>query len=104
MLTDKFAYLHIFKNGGTTIGAQVRPTQRNHSPLSSFEMSARTWIAFVRDPIAHFFSGWQECMTRRYNQKYNRGISFQRSISEWLDVLRYHNLLEIYSILFLHYF
>jgi len=88
VLTDKFAYLHIFKNGGTTIGAQVKPTQPKHSPLSSFEMSARTWITFVRDPIAHFFSGWQECMARRYNQKYNRGISFQRSISEWLDVLR----------------
>lgn len=49
---NNFAYRHIYKNGGTTVQAQV-----NKDRVTASETGNRTIIATVRDPISHFLSG-----------------------------------------------
>jgi hypothetical protein len=56
-VTEDYVYLHIFKNGGTTIGKQ---TSRNHSGIMESTVQERKWFTLVRDPMDHFLSGWAE--------------------------------------------
>jgi hypothetical protein len=58
IVNEDYAYIHIFKNGGTTIAAQTR---RNHTKIQSVQVHQRNWFTLVRDPIEHFLSGWAEC-------------------------------------------
>lgn len=62
IITRDVVYLHIFKNGGTTIRAQ---TKQDHISLKRVleELPAAQqamWFTSVRDPIDHFLSGWAE--------------------------------------------
>lgn len=61
IINDEYAYIHIFKNGGTTIASQ---TGRDHTPIQNRQVLSRKWFTFVRDPIEHFLSGWSECGNR----------------------------------------
>jgi hypothetical protein len=62
LVTDRYAYIHIFKNGGTTMAAQ---TGRDHTHIQSPAVRKRKWFTLVRDPIEHFLSGWAECGDRQ---------------------------------------
>eukprot|EP00977_Amphora_coffeiformis_P017072 scaffold5479_cov199-Amphora_coffeaeformis.AAC.11 len=49
-VTDTFAYLHIWKSGGSTVASQTGNDQHTESAL---ERSPH-WFTFVRDPVDHF--------------------------------------------------
>jgi hypothetical protein len=67
LVTPEYAYLHIYKNGGTTVAAQ---TQRGHVPLA--RVQKHQWFTFVRDPMDHFLSGWSECGHRSRKDRRKR--------------------------------
>ena len=69
LVTDHWAYLHIFKNGGTTIAAQ---TTRWHTFLTDPKVVKRSWFTVVRDPLKHFLSGWAECGNREHKARYRK--------------------------------
>jgi hypothetical protein len=84
ILTENYAYIHIFKNGGTAIAAQ---TKRDHVPTESKEVQTRKWMTLVRDPLEHFLSGWAECgneyrKLRLERQKKNRDTPFDPKSNE----------------------
>jgi len=56
-VTEEYVYLHIFKNGGTTIATQ---TSRGHTRIMDPTVQERKWFTLVRDPMDHFLSGWAE--------------------------------------------
>jgi hypothetical protein len=68
-VTEDYAYLHIFKNGGTTI---MKQTSRGHDPINRLEVQERKWFALVRDPIDHFLSGWAEAGNAQRRQALKR--------------------------------
>eukprot|EP00588_Corethron_pennatum_P023380 CAMPEP_0194331604 /NCGR_PEP_ID=MMETSP0171-20130528/56101_1 /TAXON_ID=218684 /ORGANISM="Corethron pennatum, Strain L29A3" /LENGTH=203 /DNA_ID=CAMNT_0039093129 /DNA_START=87 /DNA_END=695 /DNA_ORIENTATION=- len=59
ILNQRFAFRHIFKNGGTSI---IKQTQ--HKQVSMRLVEDKQLVAVVRDPIDHFLSGWAECGSR----------------------------------------
>mmetsp|Transcript_23301 Transcript_23301/g.29381 ORF Transcript_23301/g.29381 Transcript_23301/m.29381 type:complete len:295 (+) Transcript_23301:84-968(+) len=64
ILNDKYAFKHIFKNGGTTVNQSAK---RGH--VKPDEVGNRSLVAVVRDPIDHFMSGWAECGSRATDLK-----------------------------------
>jgi hypothetical protein len=68
-LSDEFAYLHIWKCGGSTIQDMLPYEERSQQTLDSPVLQQRKWITFVRDPIDHFLSGWAECASKPYLEK-----------------------------------
>jgi len=69
-VTKEWAYLHIYKNGGTTVLFQ---TGRDHVPVS--RVRTKKWFTVVRDPIHHFLSGWSECGDRsRRGRRIKQGL------------------------------
>lgn len=70
VLNNEWAYLHIWKSGGTTIEAQ---TGRGPKPFTAREIQQRKkWMTFVRSPIDHFLSGWSEWGFRIYDKAQKR--------------------------------
>ena len=59
IVTPKYAYLHIYKNGGTTVAAQTK-----HGHILLPKVSKYNWFTVVREPMDHFLSGWSECGDR----------------------------------------
>jgi hypothetical protein len=62
IINNRFAYRHIFKNGGTTVEKQ---TGSRH--VEKKEVGERILVATLRDPIDRFLSGWAECGERNKN-------------------------------------
>lgn len=82
-ISDQFAFLHIWKCGGTTISEQLGPT-------SQFELSApviqnKDWVALVRDPIDRFLSAWAECGFRQYKGTIAFGGFEEHTVLSWVD-------------------
>jgi hypothetical protein len=80
LLTDNYAFRHIFKCGGTTIENQGT----RHVP--SWRIGDRNIMAVVRDPIDHFLSGWAECAKRGHVVGSNQ--TYDEWIHDWLDSVR----------------
>lgn len=85
-VNDDYAYLHIWKNGGTTVNAV---THRNHTKPT--DLGGRTLFTTVRNPIDHFLSGWAECGFRSENPDEDPSFTLDTGINEriasWLDKL-----------------
>jgi hypothetical protein len=75
ILSENFAYLHIWKSGGTTIEYQAHQLQKG---LSHPEITKRDLMTFVRDPIDHFLSGWAEAGMRVYEEAIQKNLSFKQ--------------------------
>lgn len=82
VISPQFAFLHIWKNGGTTIVDLVGGKQ---SYLSEEWIQNRQWVAFVRDPIDRFLSAWAECGFRQYEGEISLGGFESHSTLNWLD-------------------
>lgn len=83
LLNDRFAFRHIFKNGGTTVENQIGARQVRKEKVGN-----RTIMAVVRDPLDHFLSGWQECGERSpgYMEWKKRSDSeYDGRIRKWLE-------------------
>jgi len=80
ILNDKYAFLHIFKNGGSSVEAQLG---RDHVRPS--QVKNRGLLATLRDPIDHFLSGWSECGTRHEVPHTSIDSTFDERIQMWLD-------------------
>jgi len=78
-LNEEYAYIHIFKSGGTTIHLQ---TGRIEGYISDPEIENLKWFSFVRDPIDHFLSGWAECGDRKQTKS---DKPYDARILEWLE-------------------
>lgn len=84
-LNNDFAYVHIFKNGGSSVEAQTKT-----SHVTPAESGNRTLIATVRDPISHFLSGWSEC-GKRLPDIMLQGIAnqtYDERVSDWLSTVQ----------------
>jgi hypothetical protein len=95
VLNDKFAFIHIFKNGGTTIAAQ---TGREHERIEGPEIQKRRWLIFVRDPIDHFLSGWAECGEREQRAGTSRDKAphtYDQRIKSWLQQAQSARLVQL---------
>jgi hypothetical protein len=59
IINNRFAYRHIFKNGGSTVKKQTgsRHVKKN-------KVGERIVVAALRDPMDRFLSGWAECGER----------------------------------------
>eukprot|EP00934_Nitzschia_sp_Nitz4_P002154 Nitzschia sp. Nitz4//scaffold69_size99277//64200//65174//NITZ4_004638-RA/size99277-processed-gene-0.23-mRNA-1//1//CDS//3329556730//2154//frame0 len=79
-ISSKFAFLHIWKCGGTTVADMTPEHQRE---LLDPMIQKREWLAVVRDPIDRFLSAWAECGMRYYNNE----SSLEES--KVLDILDY---------------
>jgi hypothetical protein len=78
-----WAYIHIWKSGGTTIEKQTGRGQRGlHDPTIR---NRRHWMSLVRDPIDHFLSGWAECGMRS-----KRGRPWHNIVKEYDGRIREH--------------
>eukprot|EP00588_Corethron_pennatum_P035706 CAMPEP_0194349018 /NCGR_PEP_ID=MMETSP0171-20130528/106858_1 /TAXON_ID=218684 /ORGANISM="Corethron pennatum, Strain L29A3" /LENGTH=186 /DNA_ID=CAMNT_0039116423 /DNA_START=279 /DNA_END=836 /DNA_ORIENTATION=+ len=78
ILNDKYAFLHIFKNGGSSVEAQLG---RDHVRPS--QVKNRGLLATLRDPIDHFLSGWSECGTRHEVPHTSIDSTFDERIQMW---------------------
>lgn len=87
-LTESFAFRHVFKNGGTTVGRQTKRPPGNSSMFRNYSL-----VATVRDPIDHFLSGWAECGKRgseeaAHFQNDFSTLSYDERILQWLIVVK----------------
>lgn len=81
-VSRKFAFLHVWKCGGTTVEVLLDETQL---PLSDEQIQRRKWLALVRDPIDRFLSAWAECGVRLYEREINFKGSERYSSLNWLE-------------------
>ncbi len=81
ILNERYAFCHIFKNGGTTVTLQT-----GHGHIPRFGIKGRRFLATVRDPIEHFLSGWAECGVR-YRTKVVPEQNLNDRIQIWLKVV-----------------
>jgi hypothetical protein len=82
IISDEFAFLHVWKCGGTTIAALVGDTQWR---LNATEVQKREWVAFVRDPIDRFLSAWAECGFRQMQHEIQLEVMQHHTVLNWLD-------------------
>jgi len=83
ILNDKYAFLHIFKNGGSSVEAQLGRGTGSHVRPS--QVKKRGLLATLRDPIDHFLSGWSECGSRHKLPHTSIDTTFDERIQMWLD-------------------
>ncbi len=81
-LSNDFAFLHIWKCGGTTVEYLTDETQL---PLGHQEIQKRKWLALLRDPIDRFLSAWAECGVRLYEREINFKGHERYSSLNWLE-------------------
>lgn len=82
VVSETFAFLHIWKCGGTTIAAMMDDRQVR---LSDSAVQSREWIAFVRDPIDRFLSAWAECGFRQFEGTIEFEGLEHHSVLRWID-------------------
>ena len=64
-LTEHWAYIHIWKSGGSTMTRQKTWEDKKTGNFDKLQSRpGNKLITFIREPIDHFLSGWSECMTR----------------------------------------
>ena len=83
ILNNKYAFLHIFKNGGSSVEAQLGRGPLSH--IRPSQVKNRGLLATLRDPIDHFLSGWSECGTRHGLPHISADSTFDEKIQMWLD-------------------
>ena len=82
IISEAFAFLHVWKCGGTTVAALAGDKQWS---LNETEIQKREWVAFVRDPIDRFLSAWAECGFRQMETSPEyKGIG-SHTVLNWLD-------------------
>lgn len=81
-LTEKFAFLHIWKCGGTTV---CQMTPNSQTTLQAPEIQRREWFGLVRDPIDRFLSAWAECGMRHYESQGSHTEMEKHSVLNDLD-------------------
>lgn len=82
VISYRFAFLHIWKCGGTTMASL---TDGRQFSLTEPWIQKRQWVAFVRDPIDRFLSAWAECGYRQYEGELSFGGFEAHSTLNWLD-------------------
>jgi len=93
---NSMAYIHIWKSGGTQVYSHCG-CHGYHKHLETLA-SNRSLFTFVRDPVAHFISGFVECQFR-LNQINARPTV--QSVIDWLssrDDCNRHSWPQIWSI------
>ena len=85
ILNEKYAFRHIYKNGGTTVSAVTKREQ-----IKKDELGDRSLVTVVRDPIDHFLSGWAECGSRSDNIKEDKSFSPEIKLGKRLQFWLYH--------------
>eukprot|EP00934_Nitzschia_sp_Nitz4_P003008 Nitzschia sp. Nitz4//scaffold69_size99277//69203//70172//NITZ4_004641-RA/size99277-processed-gene-0.65-mRNA-1//1//CDS//3329556739//2998//frame0 len=78
-VSDDYAFLHIWKCGGTTISSLKANDQRE---LLDKDIQKRKWFGLVRDPIDRYLSAWAECGMRLHNGEIT--FDFESPLA-WLD-------------------
>jgi hypothetical protein len=80
----------VWKSGGTTIEHQTKAPQ-----VSVQDMKNRSqWMAFVRDPVDHFLSGYSECQFRIHEKRRVSELpawnptEYDRRIKVWLKEVK----------------
>lgn len=80
-ISHDFAFLHIFKCGGTTV---VDVTEKPQLRLDDPKIQARQWFGLLRDPIDRMLSAWAECGVRLYEGEINFKGHERYSSLTWL--------------------
>ncbi len=84
-VNDKYAYLHVFKNGGSTVSGVTNNAHTKSKDLGD----ERKLFTTVRDPIDHFLSGWAECGYRSESPDddpaFTLDVSIDSRIESWMD-------------------
>mmetsp|Transcript_21905 Transcript_21905/g.38568 ORF Transcript_21905/g.38568 Transcript_21905/m.38568 type:complete len:392 (+) Transcript_21905:67-1242(+) len=89
VLNEKYAFRHIFKDGGTTVEYQLKERGKNFHQLNEDVLgNDMKLVAVVRDPIDHFLSGWAECGKRlpKFLVPQNN-TSYDERIQMWLNLM-----------------
>jgi len=91
ILNVDYAFLHIYKNGGTTVQKQLHSpvhTKNGHHSRSQVG-NTRRLVTTVRDPLDHFLSGWIECASRRFGGLWrNTSQPYDDRIRDWLSLTK----------------
>lgn len=82
VISDAFAFLHIWKCGGTTV---AKFFENHQSSLIEPWIQSRKWVTLVRDPIDRFLSAWAECGFRAYKGDIDLDGLEKHSVLNWLD-------------------
>jgi len=91
-VTDKFAYLHIWKSGGSTVLIQTDYYEPQKSLLHP-AVKDKDFFTFVRDPIDHFLSGWAEAAVRQFETDKNQNESLELQV---LDKASYDKTIKAF--------
>lgn len=95
VVNEQYVFLHIYKNGGTTVAAQTR---HGHVPLRKVVKSGNyRWFAVVRDPLEHFLSGWSECGHRQRKGRRKKAGLPPDGPMDWNETIRAPSLLLDYD-------
>lgn len=87
VLSPRFAFLHIFKCGGTTLESMGAKSMR--LPVLEEVETIKLWVTVVRDPIDHFLSGWGECGDRgQIDNPVPLNKPYDVRIRAWLEEVR----------------
>lgn len=82
ILSRQYAFLHIWKCGGTTV---EELTTKRQMHLDDPSIQQRKWLGLVRDPIDRFLSAWAECGVRLYKGAINFDGFERISALNWLE-------------------
>lgn len=82
IISKTFAFLHVWKCGGTTVASLTGDVQLE---LQNEEVQKREWVAFVRDPIDRFLSAWAECGFRNHEGSLALEDYEEHTVLNWLD-------------------
>lgn len=87
VVSDQWAFLHIWANGGDRTVIQVAADQLNEvqQPKDFSAIQNRRWMALVRDPIQHFLEGWAMAEIKVMEEFVNKGHNDMASFikAEW---------------------